>query len=109
MFGIVSSSHIAIVNITMKRTGHFALMLTDVEFVTLQDLDLQPHRDGVDLVGARHVLAERLSISGASTQAIPTTASGDVSLRDSCVFRAVTMRSFSRPTSLLAATSTART
>jgi polygalacturonase len=69
VFGIVSSTYISITNISMERTGHFAILMTDVEHVILRDLRLHPHRDGVDLIGVRHCLAERLIISGGGDDA----------------------------------------
>lgn len=45
----------------MARTGHFAILLTDVQHVIMRDLILQPHRDGVDLVGVRHCVGEHVS------------------------------------------------
>ena len=46
-----------------------AVMLTDVERVVLRRLVIEPHRDGIDLIGARHVLAEELQISGGGDDA----------------------------------------
>jgi len=48
----------------MIRTGHFALLATDVEHLLLSRLTLRPTRDGLDLVGVRHVWAEHLDIGG---------------------------------------------
>eukprot|EP00040_Diaphanoeca_grandis_P016685 m.86373 g.86373 ORF g.86373 m.86373 type:complete len:521 (+) comp25961_c0_seq1:272-1834(+) len=64
-----SCSHVVIRNLTMVRTGHFALLATDVQYLTLSHLKLRPARDGVDLVGTKHVLAEYLDILGGGDDA----------------------------------------
>ena len=62
-------SHITLDNITMRRTGHFALLATDVQYLELKNLVLRPQRDGIDLVGVQHVSAEYLDISGGGDDA----------------------------------------
>jgi polygalacturonase len=54
---------------SMRRTGHFALLATDVSYLSIQRLVVRPDRDGLDLVGVQHVWAQDLDISGGGDDA----------------------------------------
>ena len=69
LFSLVNSSQISVTALTFRRGGWFSFLFTDVEVVYLADLAIEPSRDGIDLVGCRHVLAERLSVHGGNDDA----------------------------------------
>eukprot|EP01052_Picozoa_sp_SAG31_P036543 SAG31_NODE_4579_length_3121_cov_1.314692_1_plen_361_part_00 len=54
---------------SFRGGGHFTLLLTNVEDAYLHDLDIAAARDGIDLMGLRHVVAERLHIHGGGDDA----------------------------------------
>jgi polygalacturonase len=56
----------AITNLTLQRTGHFALLATNVTGLYLNDLRILPERDGLDIVSCRDVLIENIFVEGLS-------------------------------------------
>jgi hypothetical protein len=69
LISLKSCAHVRIEGLTMRRTGHFALLATNVSDLTLSDLRVRPDRDGFDLVSVRNVRAERLDIAGGGDDA----------------------------------------
>ena len=69
MVAVVSSSDITLSNLTLSETGHFAILMTDVAGAQISDLTIHPTRDGIDLVGVRDALCERLFIRGGGDDA----------------------------------------
>ena len=65
-----SCTYVTITNLTFVRTGHFVLLATDVEYLTLTRLTLRPTRDGLDLVGTRHVFAQHLDMVRSEAQCV---------------------------------------
>lgn len=60
---------VEIAGVTFKRGGWFTMLLTNVWDVHLHDFEIEAGRDGIDLMGMRHVLAERLWIHGGGDDA----------------------------------------
>jgi hypothetical protein len=56
-------------NLSMKNTGHFGFLMTNVQDLTLSNLTMTPTRDGVDLMECSNVYAHHLSITGGSDDA----------------------------------------
>ena len=52
------------------------MLLTDVEGLVLQDLDVRATRDGIDLFGCRHALLDRVRVSGGADDALGTFVAG---------------------------------
>eukprot|EP00039_Didymoeca_costata_P011195 m.156103 g.156103 ORF g.156103 m.156103 type:complete len:509 (+) comp15094_c1_seq10:137-1663(+) len=69
LIALKSSSHITISGLTMRNTGHFAILATNVEFLTLSHLTLRPTRDGIDLVSVRNAVVEYVDIVGGGDDA----------------------------------------
>lgn len=53
---------ICAMQVSFTRGGWFTFLFTDVAGLHLHDVDIAAQRDGIDLVGARHVVAERIRI-----------------------------------------------
>jgi len=62
LFALRSVTDIKIHNVGFKRGGWFTFLFIDVARVHLHDFEVQAARDGIDLVGARDVLAERIYV-----------------------------------------------
>ena len=77
LFSFVSCDAITLRNLSLRRTGHFALLATNVSRLDLLQLDITPTRDGIDLVGCRDVLC---------VSKIGTIATGNGMHRISCLF-----------------------
>jgi hypothetical protein len=56
-------------NVSLKNTGHFAFLMTNVQDLTLSKLTITPTRDGVDLMECSDVYAHDLTITGGSDDA----------------------------------------
>ena len=69
LLALVGITDLSVTGLTFRNGGWFTFLFTDVEYVHLSDLTLQPARDGIDLVGCRHVLAERLQVHGGNDDA----------------------------------------
>jgi len=69
LFSLVNTTGVTVAGLTFRDGGWFSLLFTDVARVHLADLEIEPARDGIDLVGCRDVLAERLSIRGGNDDA----------------------------------------
>lgn len=65
-----SCSHVSVTYLTLTVTGHFALLATNVEYLLFSDVVVRPTRDGLDIVSCRHVLIERVDISGGGDDAV---------------------------------------
>lgn len=52
------------------RTGWFALLATDVDGLHVQNANFSVTRDGLDIVGCKHVLVENSSVTGGGDDAI---------------------------------------
>ncbi len=61
MLSFKSGSRISVTNLTFLRTGHFAVLATDVEYLSLTALTMLPTRDCIDLVGLPACLPACLS------------------------------------------------
>ena len=64
LLALVNVTDLSVTGLTFRDGGWFTFLFTDVEYAYLGDLKLEPARDGIDLVGCRHVVAERLSVHG---------------------------------------------
>jgi len=62
MVALRSCSGVKVSGVRFKRGGWFTFLWTDVSDVHIHDIDITAARDGIDLVGARDVLAERIRI-----------------------------------------------
>jgi len=62
LFALRSATDIRIHNVGFKRGGWFTFLFTNVARVHLHDFEIAAARDGIDLVGARDVLAERIYV-----------------------------------------------
>ncbi len=69
MLALKSCVGVALHDLSMRRTGHFALLATNVTGLDMRRLDLSPSRDGIDLVSCSDVYATGLSISGGGDDA----------------------------------------
>eukprot|EP00746_Dinoflagellata_sp_MGD_P132493 gnl/MRDRNA2_/MRDRNA2_66205_c0_seq1.p1 gnl/MRDRNA2_/MRDRNA2_66205_c0~~gnl/MRDRNA2_/MRDRNA2_66205_c0_seq1.p1 ORF type:complete len:561 (+),score=78.39 gnl/MRDRNA2_/MRDRNA2_66205_c0_seq1:48-1685(+) len=70
MFGIVSSENITISSITMKAGGWFTLLATNVTGLVIESVEVQPDRDGFDIIGCRHVRVNNVHIHGGIDDAV---------------------------------------
>lgn len=70
VFGLRSCSNVTLKNFKMEKTGWFAVLATDCEYLTIQNLEIKPTRDGLDVVGCRHVRITGVSITGGGDDAI---------------------------------------
>ena len=64
LLALVNVTGLTVKGLTFKNGGWFTFLFTAVERVHLADLELEPSRDGIDLLGCKHVLAERLRVTG---------------------------------------------
>ena len=69
LLSLVSCAGVALQDLSLRRSGHFALLATNVTRLELRRLDVAPTRDGVDLVGCADVVAAELRIEGGGDDA----------------------------------------
>ena len=69
MLALKSCHDVTLRDLHLQRTGHFALLATNVTSLDMRDLDISPTRDGIDLVSCSDVFATHLSISGGGDDA----------------------------------------
>jgi polygalacturonase len=69
MLALKSCTRVALRDLAMQRTGHFALLATNVTGLDMRRLRLSPSRDGIDLVSCSDVYATGLSIAGGGDDA----------------------------------------
>ena len=69
LFALVNVTGLTVTGLTLRDGGWFTLLFTDVAHAHLAGLHIEAARDGIDLVGCRHVLAERLSVHGGNDDA----------------------------------------
>ena len=55
LLGLVNSSNIVLTQVTLRNTGWFALLATNIDNLTITDMQVHATRDGLDIVGCRHV------------------------------------------------------
>lgn len=71
VISLKSSSHVTVTGgLRFANTGHFVVLATNVEYLTLTDLVVHPTRDGFDIVGCRHVLVQNVTCSGGGDDAL---------------------------------------
>lgn len=61
---------IRLAGFTMAKCGHFAILATGTQRLTIQDLSIDTDRDGIDLDGVRDVLVERCRVNTPNDDAI---------------------------------------
>ena len=69
LLALQSVQGLEIAGVSFRNGGHFTFLLTNVWDVHMHDLDIAAARDGIDLMGMRNVLAERLNIHGGGDDA----------------------------------------
>lgn len=69
-FGLVASTGITISGISIKRGGWFSILATDCEQLTITGVTIAAARDAMDIMGCRHVLIEKMKISGGGDDAV---------------------------------------
>jgi hypothetical protein len=69
LLALQSVRQLEVGGVSFRNGGHFTFLLTNVRQAHLHDLDIAAARDGIDLMGVRHVLAERLNIHGGGDDA----------------------------------------
>ncbi|MGP7795410.1 rhamnogalacturonidase [Sphingomonas sp. CLY1604] len=61
---------IRLAGFTMAKCGHFAILATGTQRLTIQDLSIDTDRDGIDLDSVRDVLVERCRVNTPNDDAI---------------------------------------
>lgn len=69
LFALVNVTDLVVSKLKFTNGGWFSFLFTDVAGVHLSDLQIKASRDGINLVGCRDVLAERLFIHGGNDDA----------------------------------------
>ena len=69
LLALQSVQGLEIAGVSFRNGGHFTFLMTNVWDVHMHDLDIAAHRDGIDLMGMRNVMAERLNIHGGGDDA----------------------------------------
>jgi hypothetical protein len=69
LFALVNVSGLVVSNVTFRAGGWFSLLFTDVRHAHLSDVTIHAARDGINLVGCQHVLAERMRVHGGNDDA----------------------------------------
>ena len=64
VLALASCRRVMITDITHKSGGHFVYLLNDCENVTLRKVTILNSRDGVDLMGCRHVRISECTFTG---------------------------------------------
>eukprot|EP00037_Helgoeca_nana_P011599 m.104310 g.104310 ORF g.104310 m.104310 type:complete len:562 (-) comp20931_c0_seq1:255-1940(-) len=64
VLSLKSSSDITVTQVTVRESGHFVLLATNVSGLALTHLTLSPTRDCLDIVGSSHVLVRDVHCAG---------------------------------------------
>lgn len=70
MFGIVSSSNIALYDLHLKQGGWFTGLFTNITGLIIDGVTAVAARDCFDIISSRHVLVQNVDISGGGDDAL---------------------------------------
>ena len=70
MFALRSSQHVRLDNVHLVRGGWFTVIVTDVDYFTMVDTEINAVRDGIDICQCRHVRVDRCLIHNGGDDAV---------------------------------------
>eukprot|EP00041_Stephanoeca_diplocostata_P034694 m.1196427 g.1196427 ORF g.1196427 m.1196427 type:complete len:345 (+) comp24563_c0_seq70:827-1861(+) len=70
MWGLESSTSIHLTQLTLEHGGWFTMLATNCSDLVITDVTVKADRDGLDIVGCRDVVVDRVSVTGGGDDAI---------------------------------------